>query len=74
MRIDGSPFEKYEEWVRWKDCKIPTWCPIDKEKGIVVVGIMVCNDNKPPKVIGEFVYLGDPIFSKPIVTFYEMEN
>jgi len=66
-------FEKYKEWIRWKSCKVPTWCPVDRKKGIVVTGTMICNDNKPPEhmIVGEFVYSGEPIFSKPIVTFYE---
>ena len=67
-----KPEKRIQEVVLWLDSKVPTWCPIDKERGTVTTGTMFCN-NVPPntKVVGEFRYSGDPIFSTPIVTFYE---
>jgi len=69
---------KKREYVLWKDPKYPklppTWLPIDREKGIVVTGHLTCN--KPPtdgQVIGEVRFSGEPIFSQPIVSFYELD-
>lgn len=64
------------EYVRWIDPKYPnmppTWLPINREKGLVVTGHLICNiPPKEGKVIGEMKFTGDPIFSTPEVTFYK---
>lgn len=59
------------DFVRWKDSEVPVWFPIDLRKGIVTTGRLICNTPPEGKVVGELSFSGDPIFSQPIVTFYE---
>lgn len=61
-----------QEVVKWKDSKTPAWFPIDRKKGIVVTGHIICkNLTEDMKEVGELIFSGEPIFSKPVVTFWE---
>ena len=63
------------EYVEWKDERYPkmprTWIPIDRKKGILTTGTLICNKKPKGKIVGEMKFSDEPIFSTPIVKFYE---
>lgn len=64
-----------KEFVEWKEPKYPkmprTWMPIDRKKGKVTTGHLICNKKPKGRIVGEVHFSGKPIFSKPIITLYE---
>lgn len=48
----------WKEWVRERGTNPPTFCPIERETGCVIVGMMYVSDEPPngEKVVGEFWY------------------